>query len=197
MLVAASIATAALTACHGGDTQEQSPGEVLARDSALSRGLWRAADSTPVAEAVIATPAVRSAALPTVKPVVRSGAESRLASARAPRIRRDDGCAAATAETSPSCLPAYLEHSEARLTRNYQAVIRAVIAAVGRGGAGPGALDSVRDAQRAWIVYRDERCRQPERTTTEPSLDRVRCLGQQAEFRAEELAQSLARLTPP
>jgi len=59
----------------------------------------------------------------------------------------------------------------------------------------PPAVQRLRTAQRAWIVYRDDKCRERTRAREGPlwAPVRARCLGEYSTRRAEELADVLAK----
>lgn len=98
------------------------------------------------------------------------------------------------------CLMLYLSRSDVRLDRNYQELIAALKreAGTGPGEKEPDSVERLRAAQRAWLVYRDTECRRRNRGKEGPLWAPVRggCLAEFADYRAEELAQTLARLSP-
>ena len=92
----------------------------------------------------------------------------------------------------------YLARSDAELDRTYQALIGEMKR---RAGASPGNREPdpvlrLREAQRAWLIYRDTECRRRNRGTEGPlwAPARARCLGEFSGERASELSNSLAKL---
>jgi uncharacterized protein YecT (DUF1311 family) len=65
------------------------------------------------------------------------------------------------------------------------------------GAKDPASVQRLRVAQRAWLVQRDAECRRRGRRTEGArwARPRVRCLGNLANRRANELADSFSRLT--
>jgi uncharacterized protein YecT (DUF1311 family) len=65
------------------------------------------------------------------------------------------------------------------------------------GAKDPASVQRLRVAQRAWLVYRDTECRRRGRRTEGRlwARPRVRCLGQFANRRANELSDDFSRLT--
>lgn len=92
----------------------------------------------------------------------------------------------------------WLARSDVGLDRTYQSLIGALDrqAGIGPGGPPPATVLQLRQAQRAWLVYRDTECRRRNRGK-EGSLwapVRARCLGEFSHDREQELADALARL---
>lgn len=96
------------------------------------------------------------------------------------------------------CLMSYLARSDAELDRTYQALISEMKhrAGAAAGDREPDAVLRLREAQRAWLIYRDTECRRRNRGTEGPlwAPVRARCLGEFSGQRAGELAGSLATL---
>ena len=96
------------------------------------------------------------------------------------------------------CLMAYLARSDAGLDRTYQSLIAELKRQTGTaaGGREPDAVLRLREAQRAWLVYRDTECRRRNRAREGPlwAPMRAHCLGEFSGRRTDELAASLARL---
>ena len=244
------------SAACGEDAKESSPGEVIARDSALAEDLRVASDTSAFSEAAdvamadepdtlprgaevrrpIAAPtaaptaaaatrpapAARTAEIPAAPPprVTRQEAAAAMPpAARLPDLRRptpatpkvaarpvasptpaNQVCASPATADQRRCLMMHLARSDAALDHNYQAVIVALKRQAGTkpGEKEPESVRSLRSAQRAWLVYRDDECRRRNRGKEGPlwAPMRAQCLGQFSDYRAEELAQTLTRLTP-
>lgn len=89
----------------------------------------------------------------------------------------------------------HLARSDVALDRSYQALIADMKRETGTSSAGrePEAVQQLRVAQRAWLVYRDTECRRRNRGKEGPLWAPVRaqCLGEFSGARTEELAQAL------
>jgi uncharacterized protein YecT (DUF1311 family) len=100
-------------------------------------------------------------------------------------------------ENQRRCLMAYLARSDAPLDRSYQALIADMNREAGAaaGQPEPDAVQRLRAAQRAWLVYRDTECRQRNRGQEGAIWAPVRaqCLGEFSARRADELAGMLAK----
>jgi uncharacterized protein YecT (DUF1311 family) len=106
-------------------------------------------------------------------------------------------CASPTPDDQQRCLAAYLAESDLLLDRYYQALILRLKseADASSSAAEPPAVQRLRSAQRAWVVYRDDRCRERTRQGEGPLWAPVRapCLAEYSMRRAEELADVLAK----
>lgn len=106
-------------------------------------------------------------------------------------------CASPTADDQQRCLAAYLAESDLLLDRYYQALILRLKSEADASSSSdePPAVQRLRSAQRAWVVYRDERCRERTRQGEGPLWAPVRapCLAEYSMRRAEELADVLAK----
>lgn len=85
------------------------------------------------------------------------------------------------------------------MNRTYRALITEMRLQEGAKGSAkdPASVQRLRIAQRAWLVYRDNECRKQSRSREGArwARPRVRCLGQFANRRANELADNFSRLT--
>jgi len=170
----------------GADTGLDAGGDLSASADTTSRA--SAAALPPPA----AAPAMRAPAL-TPKPAATRKAPD------APRLTGTRACSSPTLENQNECLRVLLAGADARLNRIYRALITEMRRQEGvRGGAkDPPSVQRLRVSQRAWLVYRDDECRRRGRRR-EGALwarPRVRCLGQFANRRANELADNFSRLT--
>ena len=109
------------------------------------------------------------------------------------------GCDSPATADQRRCLMSYLARSDVGLDRTYQSLIAAMKrrAGVNAGEAEPDDVKRLREAQRAWLVYRDTECRRRNRGKEGPLWAPVRaqCLGEFSGERQDELAGSLAKLT--
>ena len=77
------------------------------------------------------------------------------------------------------CLKAEYERQDVRLNRAYRVALTAQL--------GEAERDQLRRAQRAWIRYRDESCREGARGGTIDLLNHTGCMGERTRQRADEL----------
>ncbi|MEO8193628.1 MAG: lysozyme inhibitor LprI family protein [Gemmatimonadales bacterium] len=117
----------------------------------------------------------------------------------APRLTGTRACASPTQENQSECLHVLLASADSRMNRIYRALITEIRRQekVAPGAKDPASVQRLRVAQRAWVVYRDTECRKRSRPR-EGALwarPRVRCLGQFANRRANELADNFSRIT--
>lgn len=107
-------------------------------------------------------------------------------------------CDSPAAADQRRCLMSYLARSDVGLDRTYQSLISALgqQANVGPGDPPPATVTQLRQAQRAWLVYRDTECRRRNRRNEGPlwAPVRARCLGEFSRDREQELAEALARV---
>jgi uncharacterized protein YecT (DUF1311 family) len=102
-------------------------------------------------------------------------------------------CSSPASADQRRCLLAYLSRSDVTLTRNYQARIAEMKRDAGTapGSPEPPSVQRLRQAQRAWLVYRDTECRNRTRGQEGPlwAPTRARCLAEYSAARARELSQ--------
>lgn len=93
----------------------------------------------------------------------------------------------------------YLARSDVGLDRTYQSLIAEMKRRAGTSAsdAEPDEVKRLREAQRAWLVYRDTECRRRNRGKEGPLWAPVRaqCLGEFSGERQDELAGTLSKLT--
>ena len=93
----------------------------------------------------------------------------------------------------------YLARSDVGLDRTYQSLIAEMKRRAGTsaGNPEPDEVRRLREAQRAWLVYRDTECRRRNRGKEGPLWAplRAQCLGEFSGERQDELAGALAKLT--
>ena len=113
-----------------------------------------------------------------------------------PRAAAGASTSGASACDSPSmasqraCLSAMIEVSDRELNGVYQALLQAV-----RTRSGEEAEEHVRVQQRAWLVRRDEACRNPSaKDGTLWARERAACLARESDARALQLARALAAI---
>lgn len=121
-----------------------------------------------------------------------------LAPPTAPR-RTGGVCGSPALADQQACVHATLAAADMRMNRVYRALITEMRREekIRPGQKDPPSVDRLRVAQRAWLVYRDTECRRRGRGK-EGALwarPRVRCLGEFAIRRANELADNFSRLT--
>src|SRR5258705_6695630 len=218
-LLSTTLAIAALIAAGCSDgTQEQSPGEVLARDSVLASELRQADTSaTPRTSPAPATGApmrpvpatIHPEPLPTLRlpatpprpasPMTRGDSSAAEILARipgaAPPFTASDPCASPATDDQRRCLMLHLARSDDAFDRTYQALIAQMRREAGTppGGPEPESVRQLRVAQRAWLVRRDTECRN-RNGDKEGALwapVRAQCLGEFSGARAAELAREL------
>lgn len=218
VLLTLAAAAASVIACDGG--QPSRTADEFAADSALAADLALANRDTLLVDSIGAyrppetierpgadtTPAVASetappppAPAPAPAAIVAEPASAKKAAAPAARLSGTRACSSPTMENQNECLRALLPAADARLTRIYRALITEMRRQEGvPGGArDPASVQRLRVAQRTWLVYRDNECRKRGRGTEGArwARPRVRCLGQFADRRANELADDFSRLT--
>ena len=119
--------------------------------------------------------------------------------AAAPRLTGTRACNSGTLANQNECLRALLPAADARMNRIYRALITEMrrTEGVAPGARDPASVQRLRVAQRAWLVERDTECRRRGRNTEGArwARPRVRCLGQLANRRANELSDDFSRLT--
>lgn len=222
VLLSLAAAAASAIACDGGKpsrtADEFAADSALAADLALANrdtllvdsiGAYRppetierpASDTTPTAAAETAPPSSPPAPAAAAAPAapVTATAPAKKAAVPAARISGTRACSSPTLENQNECLRALLPAADARLTRIYRALITEMRRQEGVRGAArdPASVQRLRVAQRAWLVHRDNECRKRGRGIegSRWARPRVRCLGQFADRRANELADDFSRLT--
>ena len=160
------------------------------------------ADSAPVVSA--APPSVRPAPAPAPAPAPPAAApapaRSPAKAAAAPvKLSGTRACTSATLENQSECLRALLPAADARMNRIYRALITEMRLQEGvkAGARDPASVQRLRVAQRAWLVRRDTECRRrgKGKEGTRWARPRVKCLGEFANRRANELSDDFSRLT--
>ncbi len=145
------------------------------------------------APVTVATPST-----PDVAPAEQPARDNAVASA-APTRRGASACNSPVPADQRECVHATLAAVDGRLNRIYRALITETRRQerVAPGGSDPAAVERLRVAQRAWLVYRDTECRRRGRGIEGPlwARPRVKCLGEFAARRANELADNFSRLT--
>ena len=108
-------------------------------------------------------------------------------------------CSATGTENQNECLRSLLPAADARMNRIYRALITEMRLKEGvKGGAkDPASVQRLRVAQRSWLVHRDTECRRrgKGKEGARWARPRVRCLGEFANRRANELSDDFVRLT--
>lgn len=214
---------AALVVAACGREKSRASRNQLPKDTALANDLHRAAAAssaygdaadiamTPIPDSELDRPArpVRMrevATLPARAPTAAERdappppqAQPAVVSAAPPSTSAStSACDSPAAPDQRRCLMAYLARSDVGLDRTYQALITALDrqAGVVEGDPPPATVTQLRQAQRAWLVYRDTECRRRNRRNEGPlwAPVRARCLGEFSRDREQELAEALARL---
>jgi uncharacterized protein YecT (DUF1311 family) len=189
-------ALAWLLACDDGTRAETLASN--ARDSALAHDLQLASGDT-TATGSVRTVSESPGALGESAPPSAAAATARNVSSAIPSAEGYIGpsCASPAPADQRRCLLGYLERSDAKLDRNYQALISHLKSEAGtrRGAAEPLTVQRLRGAQRAWVVYRDDECRK--RTVEEEgplwAPVRAKCLAEYSALRTRELEDALAK----
>jgi uncharacterized protein YecT (DUF1311 family) len=106
-------------------------------------------------------------------------------------------CASPALEDQRRCLLGYLARSDVQLDRSYQMLIDRLKTEAGSrdGAAEPPAVQRLRTAQRAWLVYRDDECRKRTIDSEGPlwAPVRAKCLAEYSALRTRELGDALAK----
>jgi uncharacterized protein YecT (DUF1311 family) len=106
-------------------------------------------------------------------------------------------CASPASEDQQRCLSGYLAKSDLTLDRYYQALILRLKSEAGTkaGAPDPPTVRRLRDAQRKWLVYRDDECRKRTRPREGPlwAPVRAKCLAEYSSLRARELDDALTK----
>ena len=157
------------------------------------------ASPAPAPPAPPAEVAVSPAPAPAPSPAPRPAAPAAASSKKTARLTGTRACNTAGLENQNECLRALLPPADARMNRIYRALITEMRLKEGVPSAAkdPASVQRLRVAQRAWLVYRDTECRRRGRGKEGPrwARPRVRCLGEFANRRANELSDDFSRLT--
>ena len=152
----------------------------------------------PAEEPVTADPAPSEPA-PAAAPVAAPSSPPSAPPTSAARLSGTRACTSASLQNQNECLKTLLPGVDARLNRIYRALITEMRRQEGvrPNGRDPVSVQRLRVAQRSWLVYRDNECRKRGRGRegTRWARPRVRCLGQFANRRANELADDFSKLT--
>ncbi len=206
-----------IIACDGG-ARSRTPDEfaadsALAADLALANrdtllvdsiGAYREPMDMGVPEDSIVTPSPAPPAAPTVAvaapaPAPVPAPEVETPKKAAVKLTGTRACNATGMENQNECLRALLPAADARMNRIYRALITEMRLKEGvRGNAkDPASVQRLRVAQRAWLVSRDTECRRrgKGKEGARWARPRVRCLGDFANRRANELSDDFSRLT--
>jgi len=204
--VSIAFATSAtlFAACDDGTRAESAAAR--SRESSLARDLELASDSSLARKAAARdTHAVtQSAGMLDSTTVAESAATeapvaSNVSSRAAPSAEGYIGpsCASPARDDQQRCLMGYLAKSDALLDRYYQALILRLKSEAGVKSSAeePPAVQRLRNAQRAWLVYRDDECRRRTKPREGPLWAPVRaqCLAEYSSLRARELDDALAK----
>jgi uncharacterized protein YecT (DUF1311 family) len=198
-----------LAACDEGTSGESAVSN--ARDSSLASDLQLAGDSAAASRvfagrdtsAITESPGMLdSSGGATGAPADSEGAARNASNSMAAVSPSAEGylgpsCASPAREDHQRCLSGYLAKSDVMLDRSYQALIirlKSETKTKGR-AAEPVAVQRLRNAQRAWLVYRDDECRKRtiEREGPLWAPVRAKCLAEYSTLRARELDDALAK----
>ena len=106
-------------------------------------------------------------------------------------------CASPAREDQQRCLSGYLAKSDLVIDRYYQALILRLKSEAGTKASAPEPLSvrRLRDAQRKWLVYRDDECRKRTSPREGPlwAPVRAKCLAEYSTLRARELDDALKK----
>jgi uncharacterized protein YecT (DUF1311 family) len=208
-----------IAACDGG-ARSRTPDE-FAADSALAADLALANRDTLLVDSigayrepmdmspeedssVVPAPVAAPSPAPAPPRAATVAAAPPTAEAEAPRksavkLTGTRACNAAGLENQNECLRALLPAADARMNRIYRALITEMRLQEGVKGSAkdPASVQRLRVAQRAWLVKRDTECRRrgKGKEGARWARPRVRCLGEFANRRANELSDDFVRLT--
>jgi uncharacterized protein YecT (DUF1311 family) len=105
-------------------------------------------------------------------------------------------CASPASADQQRCLRSYLMVSDVALDRNYQMLIATLKREAGTATSGrePPTVVRLRNAQRNWLVYRDDECRRRNAGKEGPlwAPTRAKCLAEYSALRERELASALS-----
>lgn len=152
-------------------------------------------DASPPPPVVASAPPPGPAPVPPPRPAAAPAAEKKAVA----KLTGTRACGASGTENQSECLRSLLPAADARMNRIYRALITEMRLKEGvKGGAkDPASVQRLRVAQRSWLVYRDTECRRrgKGREGARWARPRVRCLGEFANRRANELSDDFVRLT--
>jgi uncharacterized protein YecT (DUF1311 family) len=199
--IALAISLVPLASCDEGTSAES--GVSNARDSSLARDLQLAGDSAAASRvfagrdtrAVTESPGMLdSSSAGTATGAARNASNAALPSAEG---YIGPSCASPAREDQQRCLLGYLAKSDAILDRSYQALITRLKGEAGTKAKAtePLSVQRLRNAQRAWLVYRDDECRKRtiEREGPLWAPVRAKCLAEYSALRSRELEDALAK----
>jgi uncharacterized protein YecT (DUF1311 family) len=155
------------------------------------------AEPAPAPAPAPAPPPARSAV--TAPPPAEPSRETEVPKKAAVKLTGTRACNATGLENQSECLRALLPAADARMNRIYRALITEMRRQEGvpRGAKDPASVQRLRVTQRAWLVSRDTECRRrgKGKEGARWARPRVRCLGDFANRRANELSDDFVRLT--
>lgn len=211
-----------ITACDGG-ARSRTPDEfaadsALAADLALANrdtllvdsiGAYRPPMDMGIPEDSIVAPApapppppavaVTPPPAPAPTPAPAPAREVETPKKAAAKLTGTRACNATGLENQNECLRVLLPAADARMNRIYRALITEMRLKEGVKGSAkdPASVQRLRVAQRAWLVSRDTECRRrgKGKEGARWARPRVRCLGEFANRRANELSDDFSRLT--
>ena len=207
-----------ITACDGG-ARSRTPDEfaadsALAADLALANrdtllvdsiGAYRPPMDMGIPEDSIVAPAPAPppppavAVTPPPAPAPAPAREVEIPKKAAAKLTGTRACNATGLENQNECLRVLLPAADARMNRIYRALITEMRLKEGVKGSAkdPASVQRLRVAQRAWLVSRDTECRRrgKGKEGARWARPRVRCLGEFANRRANELSDDFSRLT--
>lgn len=207
--LAVALSLVQLAACDEGTSAESA--DSRARDSSLARDLLLAGDSAAASRAFGGrdTSAVTESAgmLDSSGGGAAPAADERSAARNASNAPDSTSpsaegylgpsCASPAPDDQQRCLAGYLARSDASLDRSYRALITRLKAEAGTKGKSsePVAVQRLRNAQRAWLVYRDDECRKRTIDREGPlwAPVRAKCLAEYSALRSRELDDALAK----
>ena len=209
--VSIAFATSAtlLVGCEDGGARAEAAAS-HSRESSLASDLALAGDSSLArrmaerdSQAIIQSSGMLETAAGSESSTTRGSAKMRNASNVSSRPASSaegyigPSCASPAREDQQRCLSGYLAKSDLVLDRYYQALILRLKSEAGTkaGAPEPPAVGRLRDAQRKWLVYRDDECRKRTRAREGPLWAPVRaeCLAEYSSLRARELDDALAK----
>jgi uncharacterized protein YecT (DUF1311 family) len=170
----------------------------LAGDSSLARRI-RSRDSQAVTQSsgALASAGGSETATTSGSPAMRTASNVSSAAGSSAEGYIGPSCASPASEDQQRCLAGYLAKSDLTLDRYYQALILRLKSEAGTkaGAPDPPTVRRLRDAQRKWLVYRDDECRKRTRPREGPlwAPVRAKCLAEYSSLRARELDDALAK----
>jgi uncharacterized protein YecT (DUF1311 family) len=170
----------------------------LAGDSSLARRI-RQRDSVAVSQSsgMLAPTGGSESSATSGSPGMRNASNVSSATASSAEGYIGPSCASPAHEDQQRCLSGYLAKSDLMLDRYYQALILRLKSEAGTkaGAPEPPSVRRLRDAQRKWLVYRDDECRKRTRPSEGPlwAPVRAKCLAEYSSLRARELDDALAK----